>query len=87
MTFRWSFVIFVIVMFTFNITEFECSKNVNTKKNTTFLDKPAFMTLITEYPLGITEVFDDASGVFRNILWKIFSKKKLVGLDPSWSLF
>lgn len=37
--------------------------------------------MFTDFPLGISEVFDDASGVFGKVLGKLMSKKKFLGIE------
>lgn len=36
------------------------------------------------FPMGFDEVFNDATNVLGNVVRKIISKKRLLGLDSNW---
>ncbi|CAB3236634.1 unnamed protein product [Arctia plantaginis] len=67
----------IIITFMFNI-EIESRHLPHHGLNQTLEDASV---MFTDFPLGISEVFDDASGVFGKVLGKLMSKKKFLGIE------
>lgn len=69
-------------MLTFNIVEIACSKELNKLINKT---NSYTQISMNDFRHGMSDIVDEASGVFTKIISKMIAHKKLIGLDSNWN--